>query len=140
MLKFFLQNKKTKTYRAQHSYKMIFKPQVFESIMQLKGWGNNAKCAEEMLFTRQYVSMVRRGVCSVSTDFVLRLLELTGNINSDTWSGWFRVVPTGEFNANHQYFNALKNQGKMPYAVYSDLGSFRAKDAVVEFQKKYFDK
>lgn len=122
-----------KPYRAVHSFKLVFKPGVFEEIMRLKGWRDNAQCAKEMLFTRQYVSMVRRGVCSVSTDFILRLIELTNNHSNDRWSEWFLIVPTGrEFNPRHQLWNNAKHNGEMPYASNGDSAPFRSKDADIE--------
>jgi len=136
MLNLFLQKKgKDKQYRASYSYKLIFKPNMFESIMKLKSWKNNADVAKEMLFTRQYISMIRRGVCSISTDFILRLLELTGSVESENWSTLFQIIPTGKFDPNHQFFNHAKHNGKMPYVKHSPSAMLRKKDCKIEEQE-----
>ncbi len=109
-------------------YKMIFRPGVFESIMHIKGWKNNSQIAQETGYTRQYISMLRRGVVSITTDFLLRILELTGNISNSNWSEMFAIIPRGEYNPNHQMWNNGKYEGRQKYTGYSSSGMMRRRD------------
>lgn len=104
--------------------------------MQTKGWRNNAAIAKETGYTRQYISMVRRGVVSVTHDFLIRILELTGNIDNPTWSQLFMIIPRGDYNPNHQMWNGSKFDGIKTYENLSMAAVFRAKDNDVEIEEK----
>lgn len=110
------------------SYKLMFAEGVFEKIKYLKGWKTNADAAKETGYTRQYISMVRRGVVTITTDFLIRMLEVTGNLHNPCWSRMFKVVPRGEYNPNHQMWNQGKFQGQKAYKEDSLSGAFRSKD------------
>ncbi len=136
MLKYIFGIKKARQYRHMpKSYKLVFADGVFESIKKLKGWKSNADVGRETGYTRQYVSMVSRGVTSVTTDFLMRILELTGNLDNLNWSQMFKIVPRGEYRPNHQLWNNEKSQGRIPYAKDSLSADFRRKDNEVELVK-----
>ena len=135
MLKHILHLQDALKKRAAHvpkAYKLVFKAGALEAMMRIKGWRNNAAMARETGYTRQYISMVRRGVVSVTVDFLLRILDLTGNINSTSWSELFEIIPRGDYNPNAMMWNADKLNGIRPYSAGSGSAEFRSKDHDVE--------
>ena len=92
--------------------------------------------AKETGYTRQYISMMRRGVVSVTHDFLIRILELTGNIDNPNWSQLFMIVPRGDYNPAHQMWNNSKIDGIKAYQDMSISAYFRAKDNDVEMGEK----
>lgn len=115
-------------------YRLIFKKGAVEIIKQAKGWKNDAEMARALGITRQYMSMLHKTRCSVSSTVITRLAILMGNIEKNWWI-WFQVVPWGVSNLNHPTWNQEKYIGQIPYDKYSSSADLRKRDYPTETAK-----
>lgn len=100
--------------------------------MESKGWTKYKDIADFTGFTCSYISQIKNGG-SVSIDFLLMLMELTGNRgNWQVLYRWLEIVPRGEYNPNSQYWNQQKYFGFMKYTQHSISAEHRRLDWKVE--------
>lgn len=115
------------------SYRLILKSGTLRNIMTMKGWRNYADVGRALGFTRQYIQMLDKTKLGVSSEFVVRLAQATGN--TDKWYLFYEIAPNGVIDPNHPTWNQQKHLGQQPYEQYSSSANLRKKDYEVEEKK-----